>query len=107
MSYVKIKIGSLIMKIFIGETKAQKGLIRTKIICEGNQWKTEITGDFLIYPEDTIFLLENELSVYVDNIEYYLEKITDFLSKAELFGSNPEDFVNSFKKAYEEAIKEC
>lgn len=95
------------MRVAIGEVKARKGIIRTKISCKREEWAVEITGDFLIYPEDLIYELERRLSGPRQTLEKYLEKINETLSSAEFFGCAAGDFMESFKVAYMEAEKVC
>jgi|Deesub1362B_J571_1020462.scaffolds.fasta_scaffold00016_70 hypothetical protein len=60
-----------------------------------------ITGDFFMYPEDSLYLLRDRL-VGVTATEHDIsEKIKDFFKKENiiLYGVNEEDFVNAILKA--------
>ena len=49
------------MKIGIFEYKARKGLIRATISLYDDTIEVKITGDFMVFPEDTIWELEKNL----------------------------------------------
>lgn len=95
------------LKVTVGEVKAQKGVIRTKIACMNKEWRVEFTGDFMVYPEEIVFQLEEELGGSPMTLDYYILKIQTILSKAELFGCTVDDFVASFQKAFSEASRVC
>lgn len=95
------------MKVVTGEIKAQKGVIRTKITCMNHKWMIEFTGDFMVYPEEIIFQLEEELSGSPKTLDYYIAKIKAVLLGAELFGCTIQDFIDSFQKAFNEALEQC
>lgn len=92
---------------YIGEVKARKGVIRTTISTEGGKWTVTITGDFMIFPEEVIYKLERNLSEGCKTLEFYVQNIKKTLSDVELFGCSIEDFIESFKRAYEGAFREC
>ena len=80
------------------EIKSRKGLIRVK--CNPREDKIGeivITGDFFIYPEDSLWIIENGLkgvSINRETIYSVLEKLVKD-SGIEFIGSSINDFVEA------------
>ncbi|MCK4637513.1 MAG: lipoate--protein ligase family protein [Methanomicrobia archaeon] len=85
----------------IVEHKAKGGLIKLEITIENLKIKDiKITGDFFIYPEDSVFDLEKKLR---GKTEKESIKVTEkFLSDVKAPGIELDDFKKAFKKAFEE-----
>ncbi|MCK4247376.1 MAG: lipoate--protein ligase family protein [Methanomicrobia archaeon] len=85
----------------IVEHKAKGGLIKLEITIENLKIKDiRITGDFFIYPEDSVFDLEKKLR---GKTEKESIKFTEkFLNDVESPGIGVDDFKKAFKKAFEE-----
>ncbi len=81
------------------EVKSRKGLIRVQCISSrGLIRDLRITGDFFIYPEDSLWFLEEKLKGLrirsIDELEEFLNKLLK--SKGvELVGSTPRDFAEA------------
>ena len=85
----------------IVEHKAKGGLIKLDVKIENSKIKDlKITGDFFIYPEDSIFDFEKKLKGKTE--EESIRIIEDFLKNTETPGITLEDFKKVFKKAFEE-----
>ncbi len=81
------------------EVKSRKGLIRVRCVSrEGIIKNIRITGDFFIYPEDSLWLLEERLKGFkissIDLLEKTLRELINNLG-IELVGSNPRDFAEA------------
>lgn len=85
----------------IVEHKAKGGLIKLEVAIENLKIKDiKITGDFFIYPEDSVFDLEKKLR---GKTEKESIKVTEkFLSNVESPGIGVDDFKKAFEKAFEE-----
>lgn len=90
---------------YIGVAKARKGVIRFKIVDTGDLWRVELTGDFMLYPEEKVHEVEEALSGPPRPVEDYVSEIRRALEGAEMLGCTVEDFIHAFLKAYEEARK--
>ena len=89
------------MSLMIVEHKAKGGLIKFDIEIENSKIKDlKITGDFFIYPEDSVLDLENKLKAKTEKES--IKTIEEFLSNVKAPGINLEDFRKIFKKAFEE-----
>ena len=85
----------------IVEHKAKGGLIKFDIEIENSKIKDlKITGDFFIYPEDSVFALEKKLRGKTEKES--MEIIKDYLRTVEAPGITIEDFKNLLKKAFED-----
>lgn len=86
------------------EHKARKGLIRVSIALEKDMIKNiRISGDFFLYPEESLWDIENELTgTRVTEIDY---KLKHLFSKHDivLAGATVEDFIKTIKCAIENA----
>jgi hypothetical protein len=93
------------LRIGVYEHKARKGLIRVSIrVAGGVIDDVSVTGDFFIYPEDSVFQLESSLKGLEASWEAVSRVLDEFFSKGlELAGATPEDFKIAFRKALEEA----
>ena len=82
------------------EHKAKGGLIKLKIkIANSEIEHIKITGDFFIYPEDSVFDLEKKLKGKTEKES--IKIIEDFLGNVEAPGINLDDFEKVLKKAFE------
>lgn len=87
----------------VGEHKAKKGLIRFEIEDEnGIAKEVKITGDFFIYPEETIGELESTLKG--KRLEE-LEKVIDDFFAVRLDIEMPYINVEDFKIALKNALR--
>ncbi|MCY0860573.1 MAG: lipoate--protein ligase family protein [Sulfolobaceae archaeon] len=94
------------MRIGIYEHKAKKGLIRATVKVYDDTIEVKITGDFMIFPEDMIFQLENNLKgLKVSDREAISRVVEDTLSKASLFGCEVGDFKTAIFKALDEVSR--
>ncbi|HDM22821.1 MAG TPA: lipoate--protein ligase family protein [Methanomicrobia archaeon] len=85
----------------IVEHKAKGGLIKFDIEIKNSKIKdVKITGDFFIYPEDSVFALERKLRGKTEKES--MEIIKDYLRTVEALGITIEDFKNLLKKAFED-----
>jgi len=85
-----------------GQHKARKGLIKVSVDEEGGIiQKAVISGDFFLYPEDSLWFLEKKLVGTRLVREDLLVKVNDFYKKRGIFspGVTPEDFVEALLKA--------
>ena len=82
----------------ICEVKAKKGLIRVTTEVEGGLIKDiSITGDFFMYPEESLWEIENSLKgikADYDQIHKILENVFNKLN-VKLVGASVEDFVSA------------
>ncbi|WP_048148597.1 lipoate protein ligase C-terminal domain-containing protein [Palaeococcus ferrophilus] len=87
----------------IGEHKAKKGLIRIEIDeKEGVAKRVRITGDFFMYPEESVERLEKKLEGHaVGELEALLE---DFF-RVDFEGEMPYVTVEDFKIALKNALR--
>ena len=80
----------------IGILKVVGGkLIRVRLFVEDDKIASiRFTGDFFLYPEEDIDVLEKELvgTPLEDNI--LLNRLSSFFQSRELVGASPEDFMN-------------
>lgn len=79
--------------------KAEGGVIRVELEADDVIKKIKITGDFFIFPEDSIEGLEEALvgtSTYDGEL---LKVIKDFYENIDSYGIEPEDMVEAIKKA--------
>ncbi len=81
------------------EVKSRKGLIRVQCVSsEGVIKNIRITGDFFIYPEDSLWLLEEGLKGFkissIDGLEKALRELINNRG-IELVGSTPRDFAEA------------
>ncbi|USS41790.1 lipoate--protein ligase family protein [Thermococcus aggregans] len=85
----------------IGEHKAKKGLIRFEIEDEDGIAKdVKITGDFFVYPEETIGELENALKgKRLEELEKAIEEFFAVRLDVEMPYINVEDFKVALKNA--------
>jgi len=95
------------MKVGVGEVKAEKGVIRVKIVCEQGDIRVEFSGDFMVYPEDVIFELEELLSGPLRELGFYEETISRALESATLLGCRVSDFLDAFRIAYQGVGAAC
>ncbi|RLF79597.1 lipoate--protein ligase family protein [Thermococci archaeon] len=88
----------------IGEHKAKKGLIRFEIEEEDNvAMNVKITGDFFIYPEETITELEDALrGKKLEELENAIEDFFAVRLDVEMPYINVEDFKIALKNALSE-----
>ena len=85
-----------------GQHKARKGLIKVSVDEEGGIiQKAVISGDFFLYPEDSLWFLEKELVGMKLIRKELLAKVNDFYKEMRIFspGVAPEDFVEALLKA--------
>ena len=79
--------------------KAEGGVIRVWLEADDVIKKIKITGDFFIFPEDSIEGLEEALvGTSIDDGEL-LKVIKDFYENIDSYGVEPEDMVEAIKKA--------
>ncbi|NJE26315.1 lipoate--protein ligase family protein [Thermococcus sp. MV5] len=85
----------------IGEHKAKKGLIRFEIEEEGSIAKNvRITGDFFIYPEETILELEDALKgKKLEELEGIIDEFFSVRMDIEMPYIDAEDFKMALKNA--------
>ncbi|MCD6558880.1 lipoate--protein ligase family protein [Thermococci archaeon] len=87
----------------VGEHKAKKGLIRFEIEEEnGIAKRVKISGDFFIYPEESIVELERKLTGKETS---KLEEILDEFFKVSFEGEMPYVTVEDFKMALKNALR--
>ncbi|MCS7105469.1 MAG: hypothetical protein NZ954_07920 [Thermofilaceae archaeon] len=88
--------------------KARKGVIRVKVSVDprtGRIVEANITGDFFIYPEDTVWILEDSLKGSpVGEAKNVVLKV---LENVELKGSTTDDFVEAVLEALSRAGVAC
>nr|3R07_C Chain C, Putative lipoate-protein ligase A subunit 2 [Thermoplasma acidophilum DSM 1728] len=77
--------------------KAKKGLIRVTLDLDGNRIKDiHISGDFFMFPEDSINRLEDMLRG--SSIEKINDIIRDFYNQGVITpGVEPEDFIQALR----------
>ncbi len=92
------------MKIGIFEYKARKGLIRATISLYDDTIEVKITGDFMVFPEDTIWELEKNLKGMKADEQLISKKIEETLSKATMIGCTVDDFKRTIIGALKEVI---
>lgn len=87
----------------IGEHKAKKGLIRIEIDeRDGIAEKVRITGDFFIYPEESVERLEKRLEGHALG---ELEGILENFFRVDFEGEMPYVTVEDFKMALKNALR--
>ena len=87
----------------VGEHKARKGLIRFEIDEEGGIARSvKISGDFFIYPEETVEELEKSLE---GREIFKLEDAIDEFFKVNFEGEMPYITVEDFKIALKNALR--
>jgi hypothetical protein len=85
-----------------GSYKAAKGLIRVKIIVQEEKIRdVTISGDFFMYPEDSLWKLETALRGLPPNMEAVRAQLEDFYAKNGVLspGLKPEDFAEAIYRA--------
>lgn len=98
------------MRIGIYEYKAPKGLIRVTVrVVDGMIEDIRIAGDFFIYPEDVVFMLENRLRGLKADPSYVGKVVEELfhLNVIESIGSSVEDFKTAILYAIKEAGEVC
>jgi hypothetical protein len=82
--------------ILKGELKVTGGkLLKCQLTLHKDVITTlKITGDFFLYPEETITDLETCLLGCRINLKDIQSKITNFFQHVELVGAVPQDFIN-------------
>jgi hypothetical protein len=86
----------------ISEYKAKKGLIRVKIKVDKDRIKDiEITGDFIIHPEEALWSIQEKLRNCSLSIKDVREKVLEAIreSNAILVGFEAEDVVQAVMEA--------
>ena len=88
------------------EVKARKGLIRVEAEARGGRVESvSILGDFFLYPEDSLWRVEEELrGVGVEEAPRRLEQLLAELG-VRLVGAEPRDFAEALRGALMEAEK--
>ncbi len=86
------------------EVKARKGLIRMHVETSGGAIRSlSITGDFLLYPEDILWRIEERMrGVGLEEAPDALRRLFEELG-ARLVGASPQDFVEALRGALREA----
>jgi hypothetical protein len=82
--------------------KAEKGLIRVQAtVKDGRIARIMISGDFFLYPEDQIWMLEKALLNVEAEREEVFKVVKKFYDETKIFtpGVKPEDFVEAIMKA--------
>jgi lipoate---protein ligase len=85
-----------------GQYKARKGVIKISLDEEHEVIKKIIiSGDFFLYPEDKLWILEQILTGTRLNREDILNKIREFYDLQKILspGVTPEDFAEAIVKA--------
>ena len=85
-----------------GQYKARKGLIKVSLTENDAVIKDiVISGDFFLYPEDKLWILEKRLIGAKLNKEDLLTRIKAFYDELGIFspGLTPEDFVEAIMRA--------
>lgn len=80
------------------EVKARKGLIRARVVVEDDVIRDVwITGDFFIYPEEALWMLEERLRGVRIVWDEILGVIEGFFREhgVEAVGSSPRDFAEA------------
>lgn len=92
------------MKIGIFEYKAKKGLIRATVSLYDDTVDVKITGDFMIFPEEIIWDLENSLRGVKADANLISKKVEDILSGATMIGCTVDDFKKTIIGALREVL---
>lgn len=79
--------------------RAGGGIIRVSLEAGDAIKKIKITGDFFIFPEDSIEGLERALVGTGTDYDALLNVINDFYENIDSYGIEPEDLVKAIKKA--------
>lgn len=79
--------------------KTEGGLIRIALDAGERINEIMITGDFFIYPEDSIEALEKELVGTAVRNDEILKVVKGFYENVEAPGIEPEDLVEAIRKA--------
>jgi len=91
------------LKVYYNEYKARKGLFKVKIVIDdGNIIKDiYITGDFFIYPEEVIWIIEDSLKGVKFEEETVSSIIRDVFAKedAVLVGCTLDEFIKTIMEA--------
>jgi lipoate-protein ligase A len=92
------------MKHHVGEHKAKKGLIRIEFDeRDGKAKNVKITGDFFLYPEETLQELEKRLEGRrIEELEGIIDEFFAMRLDVEMPYINVEDFKIALKKALRE-----
>jgi lipoate-protein ligase A len=87
---------------FVNESvyKAEGGIVRVSLDAGDVIKKIKITGDFFIFPEDSIEELEEALAGTSTDNAALLKVIKDFYENIDSYGVEPEDLVKAIMKAY-------
>ena len=85
----------------VGEAvyKAKGGIIRVSIEAGDVIKKIKITGDFFMFPEDSVASLEEALVGTSPEEDELLKVVKDFYENVESYGIDPEDMVKAIKRA--------
>lgn len=84
--------------------RAQKGVIKARLTVDTGALRiveAHVTGDFFLYPEDTLWKLEESLKGAA--VAEIADKVKDALKDARLVGSTVEDFIDAIMNAVEKA----
>ena len=87
-----------------GSFKAAKGLIRVRVESKSSQIANiTISGDFFMYPEDSLWELEKKLRGTKTRREEVIQKISEFYRTGNVLtpGVSPEDFAEAIARALE------
>ena len=79
--------------------KAKGGVIRVAVEADDVIKKIKITGDFFIFPEDSVEALEKALVGRSANESELLRVIKDFCEDIDAHGIEPEDIIKAITKA--------
>jgi len=85
-----------------GSYKAPKGLIRVKIVVQRKKISNiTISGDFFMYPEDSLWKLEKTLQGLPADIETVRLQLQNFYRENGILspGVKPEDFAEAVHRA--------
>lgn len=79
--------------------KTRGGLIRVSLEADEKINDILITGDFFIYPEESVEELEKSLLGVSVEEEKILDVVNDFFENIDAMDIEPKDFVAAIKKA--------
>ncbi len=79
--------------------KTKGGLIRVAVDADDRIKDIRITGDFFIYPEESVEALEKALVGVSAKEGEILKVVKDFYENIEGMDIGPEDIVNAIKRA--------
>ncbi len=86
--------------------KAKGGIIRVSLEAGDVIKKIKITGDFFMFPEDSVASLEEALVGTAPKEDELLKVVKDFYENVESYGIDPEDMVKAIKRACENENRE-